>query len=254
MARGVGKLGDNQGAADQCRWEVSYDCRTLESRQLNKDCVRVLNQQQVEQRVNDMTRRPPSTIPLIDVYSQTFASLNGKTVVVTGGSSGIGLECGKLFNSLGADVVLGDVQPPRGEAASWISQSARVKYIPCDITDWESLSNFFEAAKSISGRIHVVCANAGINEMGDAFRPLERDERLRAPDLRTLNVNLGGAILTVSCAFQHLAAGGGGSIVMTSSMAGYLGVPEMPIYAATKHGMSRLSNITLSVKRLESRR
>lgn len=181
---------------------------------------------------------PSPEMPQLDVYGKKLDSLHGKTVVITGGASGIGLESAKLFNSLGSKVVLGDIAPPRGEAARWLAQASDVTYVPCDITDWESVSKFFSTARSLTGRVDVVCANAGINETDNLWSGSGHDEGAKPPNLKTLKVNLEGAILTVYLAFQHLVSSGGGSIIVTCSMAGYLGVPEMPIYAAAKHGTS----------------
>ena len=86
----------------------------------------------------------------------------------------------------------------------------------------------------------MVCANAGINEIDNPFFGLETDGDgwPKAPNLRTLDVDLYGAINTISMACHYMKASGGGSIIITASMAGYHGLSEMPVYSAAKHGMS----------------
>ena len=74
----------------------------------------------------------------IEVDIQTLKRLAKKTVIITGGCSGIGLEAAKLFHSKGANVVLADRNQPRAEDAE-ILNSHRVRYVKCDITDWSSL-------------------------------------------------------------------------------------------------------------------
>jgi len=172
----------------------------------------------------------------ITVDQASLHGLANKTVIITGGASGIGLEAARLFYSLGSKVVVADVNGPREEPEFLVSD--RVVFITCDITRWSSLLDVFHTAQLKFGAVDIVCANAGINEVGDQFFDLQlgSDGRPQEPDQRTVDVNLKGTINTVALAIYSMSAHGG-SIILTSSLGGYLGVPKMPLYVASKHGV-----------------
>jgi NAD(P)-dependent dehydrogenase (short-subunit alcohol dehydrogenase family) len=173
----------------------------------------------------------------INVDPAKLKSLAGKTVLITGGCSGIGLSTVELFHSLGCNVVVGDVQPPPENIA--IFQSDRVTYCRADISSWSSIQAFFATAAKAQ-EIDIVVANAGLNEIGDQFFDTEVDQNgnLSEPDYRVIDVNLKGTANTMKLAFHHLRPKGG-SIIITASLAGYQGSTGLPIYSSTKHGKIR---------------
>lgn len=144
---------------------------------------------------------------LSDVSSTT----GPKTVIVTGGASGLGLAMARHFAAQGDRVVILDVNAETGAAAaaevSSSSSSAAhpqataVSFRKCDISSWDSQAATFKAVyhQEAGGRIDVVMANAGISEQGASSLLAwdegegEEDEPTQ-PRLRTLDVNLVGTI------------------------------------------------------------
>ncbi|KAH6670250.1 hypothetical protein F5X68DRAFT_248796 [Plectosphaerella plurivora] len=108
------------------------------------------------------------------------------------------------------------------------------------VTIWDDQLRLFETTLAKHGRIDIVLANAGIDEIAeDAFADtLDEAGRLREPTLVVLDVNLGGAIYTTKLALSFFRRlGTPGSIVATGSAASYLDTPGIPIYNAAKHGV-----------------
>src|ERR1700753_2626001 len=109
----------------------------------------------------------------IDVQHAAFsrANFDGRTAIVTGGSSGIGLSTAKLLHSLGCNVVLGDIRPPEslGELNSGTNSKHGISYCECDVTSWAAVCRLFETAIAKFGGVDIVHANAGVNDTGDPF-------------------------------------------------------------------------------------
>lgn len=143
--------------------------------------------------------------------------LENKVAFITGAASGIGAGTAKRFAQEGARVALADVQDEDGQALcdELKAQGHDVTYIHCDVSDAESVKNAVEEAVSKFGRLDVVYANAGINGVWTPIDELEPEEWDK-----TLNINLRGTYLTVHFAVPHLKSGGGGSIIITSSVNG----------------------------------
>ena len=173
-----------------------------------------------------------------------LSDLKSKTVLITGGGSGIGLETASLLHSLGNNVVSLDLQPARktsGIDTDSLSRSSRYVYIKTDVTSWKSQRDGFEKALSKFGRIDAVFVNAGIAEHREQFfnEELDRDGKLSEPDRRTLTIDLDAATFTIRLAIWSLRKNGrdGGNIVMTASLAGYLASAGAGNYSAAKHGI-----------------
>lgn len=178
----------------------------------------------------------------IDVTHLAPEAFTGRTAIITGGCSGIGLATAKLMHSLGCNLVLGDLRPPSHKDEFGVaSSSSKPPYFQqCDISKWDSVKALFEKAISEFGSIDIVCANAGINDLGDPFfsdELVDEDGILKEPNLTTLDVNVKGTAYTVLLGIHYLRANKrGGSIVMTASLAGYFPTVGMPLYTASKHG------------------
>ncbi|KAH8681051.1 putative oxidoreductase,short chain dehydrogenase [Xylariales sp. PMI_506] len=176
------------------------------------------------------------------VEAASLASVKDKVVLITGGSSGIGLATAELLLSLSPTnrVAVLDRAPLPPSLASPAS-AGRVLFHQCDITDWKAQRAGFEAAASRFGRLDVVFANAGINERGDQFfgEELDGDGKLREPDRSVMEVTYLSVADTVKLGIHYLRRNGskGGSIIITASFAGYIGSAGAPYYTSAKHAV-----------------
>ncbi|EXJ91193.1 hypothetical protein A1O1_04302 [Capronia coronata CBS 617.96] len=165
------------------------------------------------------------------------------TILITGGSSGIGLQTAVLLHDLGNNVVVLDRAQPHASAPKSLTSSSRFLYQQCDITLWKSQRAAFEAGFQKFGSIDGVFVNAGVAEYKDQFFQdgMDKDGLLEEPDRRTLDIDMHAANDTTKLAIHYIKKGpekkNGGSIVMTASLAGYLASAGAPLYSAAKHGI-----------------
>ena len=156
----------------------------------------------------------------------------GKVVLVTGGSSGIGLATARLFVEEGAKVFI------TGRRAEELDRAVReiggdVVRVQGDVARGADLDRLFERIGREAGRLDVVVANAGIG----SFVPLGEytEEHLDA----ILAVNVKGTAFTVQKALPLMPAGA--SVVLLGSIAGVLGMPAFGAYAASKAAIRSLA-------------
>ncbi|GGL56009.1 SDR family NAD(P)-dependent oxidoreductase [Halocalculus aciditolerans] len=166
------------------------------------------------------------------------SSLDGKTAVVTGGSSGIGRATAEAFAADGADVVIcsrtqADVDAVADELAGLPGEVVAVE---ADVTDREDVAALAEATVEAFGGVDVLVNNAG---GGGALAPLhELDD---AEFERIVEVNLLGTYNVTSAFADALRDGESGAVVNTASMAGEYGVAGMGPYSAAKAGVVSLT-------------
>src|SRR5258708_1918799 len=154
----------------------------------------------------------------------TMGKLEGKTAVITGGSTGIGLAAAKLFVREGAYVFITGRRPKELDEAVKAIRS-NVTRIQGDRAQLAHPDPLYQAVKA-KGRIDVVFANAGVAE----FAPLGSITEEHFDKL--FNINVKGTLFTVQKALPLL--NDGGSIILTGSVAGSKGTPAFGVYGATK--------------------
>jgi NAD(P)-dependent dehydrogenase (short-subunit alcohol dehydrogenase family) len=159
--------------------------------------------------------------------------LEGATALVTGGGSGIGLACAQRLAADGARVTICGRTLEKLESAAKNIEGCRA--VAADISDEASIAEAVRVAAEPTGALDVVVANAGgAHAVGPlVLTPTEGFEL-------DLAVNITGTYLTIKHAAPFLAAGGGGSIVAVSSIAGVLTHPNMAPYSVSKAGLEML--------------
>jgi NAD(P)-dependent dehydrogenase (short-subunit alcohol dehydrogenase family) len=166
--------------------------------------------------------------------------LKGRTAVVTGAASGIGLAIVEAFVGEGMRVVMTDIDEEGLEAhASRLSdQGAAIIAVPADVTDPDALDFVGHAAIGRFGKLHVAVNNAGVVTGGHAWEiPLEQWHRV-------IDIDLWGVIHGIrSFVPLILASGDEGHVVNTASMAAVLPRGNLGPYTVAKHGVLGLSDV-----------
>ncbi|OCC25500.1 short-chain dehydrogenase [Croceicoccus estronivorus] len=157
----------------------------------------------------------------------------GKSAVVTGAASGIGLAVARRLASEGANLVIGDRNAEGLEEAARSIGGSTVA-MPLDVTDAGSCTAIIERAVELNGGLDVLCNIAGVLDFG---RVGDIDETRWA---RVIAVNLTGVYLMSRAAIPHLIESRG-NVVNMASAAGLVGVPFNAAYTASKHGVVGLT-------------
>ncbi len=159
--------------------------------------------------------------------------VKGKVAVITGGASGIGRTTAELLASLGAAVMIADVNRRDGHNAvnAIESSGGRAAFVRTDVTDADSFSQVLETTVEQFGRLDILHNNAGI-QLGPGFpdAPLDRWRRV-------LDIDLQAVILGTYLAAPIMQRLGGGVIINTASMSGLYPNPQDPVYGAAKAGV-----------------
>lgn len=180
-----------------------------------------------------------------------FTSLEGRSVIVTGGSKGIGKGIARVFARSGADVLIA-ARDEAGLAAAAADLggegTGRVETVAGDVARPDDCRRIAQAAMDRFGGIDVLCANAGIFP----DKPLAE---LTEPDIdQVLGCNLKGTMFMVQACMPALETSGHGRVVVTSSITGPItGYPGWAHYGASKAaqlGFLRTAAIELAPKRI----
>ena len=158
----------------------------------------------------------------------------GRTAVVTGAASGMGLGFAECFGREGMNVVLADVEERalKTAAARVEALGANVLPVVTDVADEAAMDHLGEATRAAFGAPHLVCLNAGVSA------PTVPMEELTANDWKwTLDVNLFGVIHGLRVFLGGLKAQDEGSVVITASVAGLTSYPWLGPYNASKHAV-----------------
>lgn len=162
-----------------------------------------------------------------------LTSIKGRSVLVTGGSKGIGKGIARVFASAGAKVMVA----ARGKDSAKLTvkeirkAGGTADYICGDVSDWGEVQGMVDACARAHGGLDILCANAGIF-------PQKKIVEMDPEDWdKVLNTNLKSAFLTVKAAIPMFQKAGRGRVVITSSITGPVtGFPGWAHYGASKAG------------------
>lgn len=167
--------------------------------------------------------------------------LTGKTALVTGGSSGIGLAIAKAFLTQGAKVMIaGDQAAAIAEAAEMLGDACTGVVV--DLSDRQATEGLIDTAIAELGQLDILVSNAGmeghVGPIGDVSDDLYH---------KTFSVNLDAAVWLSAKAARHMQGIGGGSIILMSSLSALRGNGAIGVYSLTKAALIQLAR-TLAVE------
>jgi NAD(P)-dependent dehydrogenase (short-subunit alcohol dehydrogenase family) len=163
---------------------------------------------------------------------------DGRVALVTGASSGMGLDTARAFAAAGAAVVLADVDADALRAASDDLTAAghQALGVTCDVSDEIQVAALVDRAVDAFGRLDFAFNNAGIQAppTDAADEPADTFDRVNA-------INLRGTWACMKHELRVMGAQGSGAIVNCSSLGGLVGLPGRAAYHASKHGVLGLT-------------
>ncbi|WP_418279995.1 SDR family NAD(P)-dependent oxidoreductase [Halorubrum sp. DTA98] len=171
-------------------------------------------------------------------YDSDFSE---KTVVVTGGGSGIGRETAVAFAEGGANVVVGDLDVAGGEeTVETITErtDGHGTFVEVNVTDDDDVERLIETATTQYDGLDVAFNNAGIGGTFDAT-----EEISEADWSQIIDVNLTGVWRCLREEIPVMLEDGGGAIINTASILGRVGEAGTPAYTASKHGVVGLTKV-----------
>lgn len=160
-----------------------------------------------------------------------ITALDGRSVIVTGGTKGIGYGIAEVFADAGDHVtVVGRDPVVAAQAAARLAErGASVGWVIADISKPEGCARMADEVMAARGAIDVLCANAGM------FSSKKLAEMTEADYDETFDVNMKGCLFSVQACLAALTASGRGRVVVTSSITGPMtGVPGWTHYGASK--------------------
>lgn len=166
-----------------------------------------------------------------------MSNIEGKVVVITGGSSGLGEATARLLAEKGAKVFLG---ARREENLKDIVDSIRADggeagYRRADVTSREDVESLVDAAASEFGRVDVIVNNAGL-------MPLSPLDALKVEEWeKMVDVNVKGVLYGIAAALPRMRSQGEGHIINLSSVAGQVVFPNSAVYSGTKFAVKAIS-------------
>ena len=164
-------------------------------------------------------------------------NIEGKVVVTTGASSGLGEATARLLSAQGASVVLGARRIDRlGVLADELSRrGGKALAVPTDVIQCDQVKRLVDAAVQTYGRIDVMINNAGL-------MPQALLERLKIDEWnQMIDVNIKGVLYGIAAALPHMKQQKAGHFINVSSVAGHRVGPGFAVYAATKYAVRALS-------------
>lgn len=166
--------------------------------------------------------------------------LDGKTVIVTGAAQGMGRRHVERCVAEGAFVVATDLQTDAGESvvAALGDRAAFVRHDVCDPVGWDDvIATALDRTGSLWGLVNNAAVFSGVKPIGEeTFEVFER----------TMRINVHGTWWGITKALEPMKAGGGGSIVNLSSIAGTTGMPGFTSYGTSKWAVRGLTKMAAS--------
>ena len=155
-----------------------------------------------------------------------------KTVIITGGSEGVGAAAARLFAAAGSNLLLVARGKKNLEAiAEELREVTQVEIFAMDVSDANACADLFKKANFDFGRVDILINNAGFHERGPV-------ETVDVAELgKMIDVNLKAPIMLTRIALPYLREAGGGAIINVGSLAGRTPVPNSATYAASKAGL-----------------
>ncbi|MFM1886886.1 MAG: hypothetical protein RL026_2043 [Pseudomonadota bacterium] len=160
-----------------------------------------------------------------------------RSVLVTGGATGIGRAAALAFAREGAQVMIGDVHPDAAQTVADIrAAGGRADHRHCDVSDKAQVDALVAAAIAQHGGLHAAFNNAGVLPPPALFADVSE-----ADFDRIMAVNTKGVFLCMQAELRHMAAHGGGAIVNTASVGAVIANANMAPYVASKHAVAGLT-------------
>lgn len=156
-----------------------------------------------------------------------------KTIWITGASSGIGEHCAYLFAKNNFNIIITALEEDKLNLVKEKCESfgSKCLVLPYDLTDLSNLDNLAEKALNFTGRIDILYNNAGISQRGLSG---ETDFEV---DKKIMNVNYFAPVKLTKILLPKMISQGGGTIAVTTSIAGRFGFPLRSAYSASKHAL-----------------
>lgn len=161
-----------------------------------------------------------------------MARLEGKVALITGGAGGIGSTAAKLFIDEGAKVVIADLSAEALQKVADDINSPNLAFVTCNVAVPAENTAAVKMAVDSFGGLDILLANAGVEGVVKPITEYPHD----VLDL-VIDVNIKGPFYGIQAAFPEMVKRGGGSIVITSSVAGLEGSPMVTPYSTSKHAV-----------------
>lgn len=161
----------------------------------------------------------------------------GKVVLVTGGTSGIGRETAIQFAKHGARVVVSGRRATEGEKVVQEIRKAggEALFVQADVAIEADVKRLVDTTVAKFGRLDVAFNNAGIEAGGPITEVTEAEYR------RVFDINVLGVLLSLKYEIPAIRKSGGGSIINTSSILGHIAMPYASVYNASKHAVEGIT-------------